>query len=398
MKNNKSGLSFILILISISIYSYCFAQKPLNKVSFIAQDSSFYINRLDSGHLGFPDIIKLRDKTLIVIYRQGKKHVDPSGHIVMQYGSPDGKTWSKPETFFDNPLLDERDMSLTMLSNGNIAFNYFGSIAPADTSKPWQIFTYFGLSKNNGKRVDPSTLVQIDKNNISNLKFSSNASGYWTDEKNNVISYEGVSSPVIEYNKKLILCAYGGVPMVKKANDKNQTHSRISLFTSDDNGRKWDKMVINPEDCSSINLQEPCLLDVDGKRMLMHIRTQVEKKYSLKDKMMQSVSDDGGKTWSAWKAFGFVGHAPYLYKLSNDVIISAYRDFDPPSGLEGAALIYSLDKGNTWSKPIVFDTPRKDNDSSYPSIQELDNNKFIIVYYTDNGKAIKGRIFKFVNE
>ena len=110
---------------------------------------------------------------------------------------------------------------------------------------------------------------------------------------------------------------------------------------------------------------------------------------------MQAISDDSGLSWSEWKPFDFVGHAPYLFKLSNGVIISAYRDFDPPSGKEGSAFIYSLDKGDTWSKPVVIDTPRVNNDSSYPSIRQIDNDKIIIVYYSDNGKAIKGRIYKF---
>ena len=396
---NTKYLRLLFVLISLSFSVVCMSQKPtrLDDVRFIPLDSSFYINRLDSGHLGFPDIIKLKDNKLLVIYRQGKKHVDPSGKIMRQFGSPDGRTWSKPEVFFDNPLLDERDMSITLLKGGNIAFNYFGSIAPADTSKPWQIFTYFGLSRDNGLTIDQNSLVQIDKNKIGNTKFSYDKKGYWTDENGNEISYEGVSSPVIQVKNNLILTTYGGKPMVKKSINNNQTYSRISLFISSDSGKKWSKMVVNPNDCPNINLQEPCILNVDGKRMIIQIRTQVDKKYSLKDKMMQSVSDDRGLSWSEWKPFDFVGHAPYLYKLSNAVIISAYRDFDPPSGREGAAFIYSVDKGNSWSKPIVFDTPRVDNDSSYPSIQQIDNDKFIIVYYTDNGKAIKGRIYQFKN-
>jgi Neuraminidase (sialidase) len=286
-------------------------------------------------------------------------------------------------------------MSLTLLKSGRIAFNYFGSIAPKDTSKPWQIFSFFGFTKKNSTEIDTSTFVRIDNNLTGNNKFTNDKSGYWLDERGKQVSYEGVSSPVVEAEGKLIVATYGGVPIVKTPNESNRTFSRISLFESYDGGKKWEKQIINPEDCPNINLQEPCLLNIDGRRMIIHIRTQVDRKYSLKDKMMQSLSYDGGKTWTSWKAFDFVGHAPYLYKLSNGAIISAYRDFDPPTGKEGAAFIYSLDNGETWSKPIVFDEPRVDNDSSYPSIQELDNNTFIIVYYTDNGKAIKGRLYRF---
>ncbi|MBP7496917.1 MAG: exo-alpha-sialidase [Bacteroidales bacterium] len=389
----KKTLTFLFL---ITLLAGCNLEKQkIKEINFIPQDSSFYINRTVNGHLGFPDIIKLKDKRFLVIYREGKKHADPNGRIMKQYGSKDGKKWSRMEIFYDNPLLDDRDMSLTLMKNGDIAFNYFGSIAAGDKALPTRIFTYFGYSKDNGKSVDGSSLIQIDNNNINKEKYKENPSGYWTDDEGKQLSYQGVSSPVTLKNDKLIIAAYGDIPLVKTEKNNNKKASRIVLFTSEDKGKTWKKKQINPDKLPNVNLQEPFLLNIDNKKMIMHIRTQAEKKYSVKDKMMQAVSDDGGESWSDWQAFDFVGHAPYLIKLKNGVIISAYRDFDPETFLEGAAFIYSLDTGKTWSKPIVFDTPRKDNDSSYPSIQELDNYKFLIVYYTDNGKAIKGKIYKY---
>ncbi|MDP4266902.1 MAG: sialidase family protein [Bacteroidota bacterium] len=350
------NLLFFIIL-NPAIYS------QVNKnIKITPLDTSFIIYNVDNGHLGFPDIVKLPDYNLMIVYRQGTNHYR-DGKIMRQYGLPNGYSWKQPEVLYEMDSMDVRDASVTYLKNGDIGLSFFERKQEKNNTFT-AMGSYYSILKEDGKRM--RSKYSINKN-------------------------YAVSSPVVEFNNKLLIPGYGGI----KSNEDYKT--RISLFESDDQGRTWKENVINPESKKDFNLQEPALLVVDNKRMIMHIRTMADKKYSPKDKMMQAISDDGGKTWSDWKPYNFIGHAPYLKLLSNGVIISAFRILDDTYTLEGTAFIFSTDKGNTWSNPIIVDKQRKNNDSSYPSIQELFNNEFIIVYYCDNGKTIKGRQYKFEN-
>ena len=384
----------VLIGIILFAYTFCFSQIiKVSNINFFPMDSSFYIQKIDKGHLGFPDLLKLKDNSLVVVYRQGEKHVDSLGKIMINYGSVDGKTWSKQRVFFDIHGIDERDASLTLLPNGDVGVNYFHYVKGDGKVKPTIVQPFWGVSKDNCQSV--VDIKQVTKGALLVKDMKEDNNGYWTYDNNLPLITEGVSSPAILLKNKLILPSYGGVEAVKTPKEGNEKFSRISLFVSDNLGKTWTRQLVNPEKESKIRLQEPFVLNIDNQNLIMHIRTQTQKKYSPNDKMMQSLSYDGGETWSDWTSFDFIGHAPYLYKLKCGVIISAFRILDSTFTLEGSAFMWSLDNGQTWSKPLVFDKQRKDNDSSYPSITELDNNQFLIVYYTENGKAIKGRIFRY---
>ena len=114
---------------------------------------------------------------------------------------------------------------------------------------------------------------------------------------------------------------------------------------------------------------------------------------------MQSVSDDGGKTWSDYKSLGVVAHAPELLKLSNGVIISSFRwlewlDQGADIKREAVSMIYSTDNGDTWSDLIEIEDCGL-AECGYPGMLELDNNRILVVYYSPGGMGIRSTIIKF---
>ena len=114
----KRILFFIVILMfaGISVIG-----QTKSKVTFTPLDSSYYIYQVDSGHLGFPDIIKLPDYTLMVVYREGSNHY-LNGKVMRQYGMPNGYSWKQPELLYSLDSMDVRDASTTLLKNGDIGF------------------------------------------------------------------------------------------------------------------------------------------------------------------------------------------------------------------------------------------------------------------------------------
>jgi hypothetical protein len=116
-------------------------------------------------------------------------------------------------------------------------------------------------------------------------------------------------------------------------------------------------------------------------------------------KLRQAVSSDGGLSWSSYSAFDFNGQAPFLYQLSNGAIISAFRiregSQEKGTAVDITAFIYSLDEGKTWSEVKMIYGSK--GECGYPSVVELPNNRMMIIYYTNEGKAIEGKIFRIKN-
>ena len=50
--------------------------------------------------------------------------------------------------------------------------------------------------------------------------------------------------------------------------------------------------------------------------------------------------------------------------------------------------------GKTWSEPVFVEYCGEE-ECAYPAFQELDNNKFLMVFYGNNGHTIKGSIYRF---
>ena len=67
----------------------------------------------------FPGACRLPDGTLLVVARQGKEHVDPSGIIQLVRSTDDGATWSEPVTVWDSDH-DDRDPMVSVGPTGRV--------------------------------------------------------------------------------------------------------------------------------------------------------------------------------------------------------------------------------------------------------------------------------------
>ncbi len=92
----------------------------------------------------------------------------------------------------------------------------------------------------------------------------------------------------------------------------------------------------------------------------------------------QSVSEDGGKTWSEMVSLGISGSPPHLLQHTSGAIVLVYGRRELPFGQR--ALI-SRDGGETWQEDEYIINGSKTNDIGYPCSVELSDGTILTVYY-----------------
>jgi hypothetical protein len=339
-------------------------------------------------HVAFPDVARLADGRLLLVYREAMMHaVDPTGRLVKHIGQPDGLSWSDAEVLYDEPGIDDRDPSITTLSDGTIALNYFRYEFQATTDGPLTVYQAFhGRSDDDGASFES---VSIIGGAMDYPDASVGLEGLWEDALGNPITVRACSSPIIEVGGRLHAQLYGGAPWVPT--NPNSPRSRVILATTDDDGETWNETVLAPQQGADLWLQEPAILALDEQRWLMHVRVAEGDSPGNVGFMHQAISNDGGQSWSDYEPFEFIGQAPYLARLQSGVLISAFRWLDDGTTTSAVNFMYSMDEGETWSELISIVAPQL-TEVGYPSIVELDDGRVLFVYYV-GGTSIKGIIY-----
>lgn len=275
--------------------------------------------------------------------------------------------------------------------------NWFQYNYPSDQNQPWMHHIMYSTSDSNGLNFnDP---VQVDPGLFSYAGVAElNEDGIWIDDEKNEIKGYACSSSVFEDGDKIIIPAYGGNSLNFKSMSKTPK-GPIVLFESEDNGATWSMREVEAKAPDHTWLQEPALLIVNESRWIIQVRTAVGASPSARGELMQTVSNDGGKTWSDYKTLEVVAHAPELIQLKNGVIISSFRwlewlDQGSDIKREAVSMMYSTDSGETWSELIEIEDCGL-AECGYPGMLELDNNQILVAYYTPGGLGIRSAIIKF---
>ena len=355
-----------------------------------AVESTLTLASTPGRHLAFPDVTRLKDGRLLLVYREGASHVDASGRIMKEFGTSDALTWTAPEVLYDEPSIDDRDPSVATLSSGDVVVNYFQykTMKLADgTMSVHHIFV--GKSADDGKTFSPFT--QVNPGSMSPSNPSLSPTGRWVDDANQELVVQASSSAVVELGGELLIAAYGGPPL-NLADLAHCPKSTITLYASKDSSQ-WDERPIDFGSALTW-LQEPSILKLASGTTLMHMRTATGSSPSNAGKMQQSTSPDDGKTWTARTSFPFIGHAPELAQMADGLVLSGYRELNDAYTKEWVSFSWSLDDGATWSEPVQVEDCGA-VECGYPAILELDAGRVLFAYYAAGGSAIKGVIYKY---
>jgi hypothetical protein len=363
---------------------------PVVGITFTAEQT-FTIRDSGGKHLAFPDVVRLGDGRLLLVYREGGSHVDGTGRIMKQVGSADALTWGDPEVLHDEPAVDDRDPSIARLANGDLLVSYFQYVRQSTTDGVVALHHDFvGRSTDDGATF--GAFAQADPGPMADPAASLDADGRWIDGTGAPIVIMAASSAIIEVGGRLALPAYGG-PALDLANLADATRSHLSIYWSDD-AVTWTEAVVAPGVATDTWLMEPAILRLDDGTILMHVRTAAGTSPSSPGNLWQTTSTDDGATWSEYRDLGFVGHAPELLQLRNGVVLSAFRWINQAFTAEAVSFVHSLDRGATWSE-VQQIVDCNATECGYPGLIELDGDKLLVVYYAPGGVAIDATIYAF---
>ncbi len=344
-----------------------------------------------SDHLAFPDVTRLSDGRILLVYRRGATHVDTTGRIMKVFGGADGVTWSSEEVLYDEPDIDDRDPSVTTLEDGTVVLNYFQYLKLSAGVTLHENFV--GGSLDDGatfsafEKVGPGPMA-VDNPTLQD--------GLWVDDQGEPIWVNASSSAVVSHGGELLLPNYGGMAL-NLGNLATHPRSRISLFWAPGLGSGWTETVVEPDLATDTWLMEPALIELPNGRLLMQVRTAEGTSPGSPGNLWQTLSEDGGQSWSPYEDLGFIGHAPELLRLHNGVLVSAFREINDAYTKEWVSMMYSLNDGETWSDRIqVRDCGA--SECGYPGLLELEGDVLLMVYYAPGGESVDAVVFDFVAE
>lgn len=211
------------------------------------------------------DFITLKDGRILFVYSHytGTSNSDHgNAFLAGRYSSDKGKTWTQEDVKIVDQEGDMNVMSVSLLrlKNGEIALFYLRKNSRTDC------IPYIRISKDEAKTwSDPRPCITDKK-------------GYFVLNNNRVIQ--------LRNGRLLLAVALHQSPGQTKFSEAG----RLWSYFSDDNGRTWKagNEVPNP---SGIVTQEPGMVELKNRHILMFIRTNAGAQYF-------SYSKDKGVTWS----------------------------------------------------------------------------------------------------
>src|SRR5690348_5754424 len=110
----------------------------------------------EQGHSAFPSVVRAPGGRILVVFRNGVQHADPSGKIMMVSYAYDSVaerfTPTDTSTIIDTPE-DDRDPHITALSDGTLLVNFFTRIQLSSTSEDVEV--HVSQSEDSGRTWHP---------------------------------------------------------------------------------------------------------------------------------------------------------------------------------------------------------------------------------------------------
>ena len=334
--------------------------------------STRIISHESTVYHGWPTLTRRQNQELVLVWSGGRaSHVCPFGRVDMMRSSDNGETWSYPRTLIDGPI-DDRDAGVLETARGTLLVTTFSSLAfepqlaaaeaaATSDSPTWQAprLKRWLAARN---RLDP----EQRQSQLGTWMIRSTDGGQEWSRRFRV----PVNSP-----HGPVQLSDGGILYAGKA--LWTPDNRIGVALSEDDGESWSWHAPIPTRSGDDPGQyhELHAVETSGGRIIAQIRNH---NAQTRNETLQTVSEDGGKSWSVPETTGVWGFPSHLLRLRDGRVLMSYGHRRAPVGNQARL---SQDDGQTWSDPVMISADAKSGDLGYPSTVELADGSLLTVWY-----------------
>lgn len=322
------------------------------------------------GYFAWPTA-KLLQNGKIAVGASGFRfeHICPFGKAVISYSSDGGETYTLPAPVIDTPL-DDRDAGICTFGENGVIFTTFNNTADMQrehNKDKAYIQSYIDTITKEDEEKYLGSLFRISSDcgiTFGNIFHSPVTSPHGpTELRDGTVLWAGTRFDDI----------FAGIE-IRRLDTENGEAELIGKITSPD---------------KNVVLNEPHLVELPSGRLICQIRGENTELFNGGEEefftVFQSVSDDGGKTWSAPEMLldKTGGAPPHLILLSSGILLSTYGRRKQPYGI--MAMI-SLDGGESWEKDLRLYENTASDDIGYPSTVELPDGTLLTVFYATDSE------------
>ena len=318
-------------------------------------------------YFGWPTLKRLRNGRLALGasgYRM--EHICPFGKAVLSFSEDEGRTWSTPAPVIDT-VLDDRDTGLCPFSEAGLIVTSFNNTR--QMQRGW-------INGHINRRTEAEKAYVLGYLSLISDEQEQAALGatYKVSYDNGVTFGPLRISPVTSPHGPLEL-KDGRILWVGTQFYSPDGRSQVDAYEMDlQGGMTKIGSVENVDlDGKDYNFCEPYTLELTDGTLICHMRSNHFSTF-------QSVSRDGGRTWSkAEKLWEDTLGAPvHLLELKNGDILGTYGFRNEPYGI---CSMLSKDKGQTWDiQNHIYINPFS-ADLGYPCTVELTDGSFLTAFY-----------------
>ena len=333
----------------------------------------------DVKHYHPANLTLLRDGSLAIAVREAEAHFDRDGRLVLFRSRDQGATWEGPRVLFDLGQSDHRSGAIHELAGGDwVTWDYRCGQSYAADGRYAADFSVPSLWS--ARSTDQGRTWRFSEKPLTM------PGGY---------AYAEVERPMIELPSGRLLMA--ACYCVKSASDATPDiefwpgsgiESRIGVFASDDGGRRWDAAMHLPR--PPFPIYEPTIVRTRDGRLVVLARSEgyehmfAAEVYPNPDRgsLMQSVSEDEGRTWSAWRTTGMssMSSPGHLLQLQDGRLLCTHAQRAHPGSIY---LTVSRDDGRTWDneRRAVLTSELQTTDCGYPTTVQLADGRLVTAWY-----------------
>ena len=305
------------------------------------------------------------------------QHICPFGKTAMFISRDGGVKWTPPIVLNDS-YLDDRDAGIVYLGGGRLLVSWFAHPAEVYRTKlrGW-------MEAHSAEAVKPAVIGMLDafgslpedkSQGGSFLRISEDYGVTWSDTIR--IPVSAPHGPTLCADGTLL---YLGKEMYAQSMSPTIPPDTIAAYASRDGGYTWEcrGLVEKPAELAWRNLHEPHAIMLPDGTLYGLIRGE-GKEVPFGFTMYETLSRDGGRSWSPLRCLGIAGSPPHLLRHSSGALICSFgRRCDPL----GERALVSLDNGASWTEEYVLDDNSSSADLGYPCSVEMDDGSILTVYY-----------------